>query len=646
MKKITLALAGNPNCGKTTLYNGLTGLRRHTGNWPGKTVTVDRNEGKLTCKDCTFEIVDLPGIYSLSSRTLEEEITAEYLLNENPDIVVNIVDAQNMEKNLYLTLQLIETGIPVVIALNMNRFAAKNGIQVDAEKLQTALGVPVVKIEAVSKSGREDLLDAVIRETPTYPVHCYDEKLESCIAEFTAEGKSRWIALSALIHQKEDETEHTACTRRRLEEEYGGLTLTEIISTQKYRYIAKIMKECVSITGKNRNITDAIDKLVMNRILAVPIFLLVIFLVFQVVFAAGEPLMGLIEEFFSRLGQIAGDFLFGAPSWVTSLVVDGIIGGLGSVIVFLPNIILMFFMLAVLENSGYLARVAVIADALMKKIGLHGKSFIPMILGFGCSVPAIMASRTLENDRSKKLTMLLTPFMSCSARIPVYVLFITAFFEAYRGVILFAIYLLGIAVALAAGLILRKTVFKGEESDFIIEMPSYHVPRLRDVFFAMWDNAKEFLSRAGVIIFPAVLFVWLLATLPFGVEYASSDSVLGIVGGCISPVFAPLGFGFAEASVSIIMGLLAKEVVVGTMGTLFSCGEEGLVSVLPTVFTPLSALSFMVFVLLYIPCLAALFTMKKESHSWSFTIFAALMYLVIAWIISFIIYQGGSLLGF
>ncbi|HJJ28133.1 MAG TPA: ferrous iron transport protein B [Methanocorpusculum sp.] len=646
MKKLTIALAGNPNCGKTTLFNGLTGLRHHTGNWPGKTVSVDRNEGKLTYKDHTFDIVDLPGIYSLSSRTLEEEIATEYLQTEKPDVVVNIIDAGNLEKNLFLTLQLIEICAPVVVALNMNKFAEHNGMTVDASKLQKALGVPVVKIEAVNKTGRDELLDAVIKGAPTLPTHYYDEELESHIVEFAANGKSRWTALQELIHPKLDETTLTFNTRRHLEEEYGGLTLTEIISTQKYNHISKIMEECVSINGKRNKITEAIDKIVMNRILAIPIFLLVIFLVFQVVFAVGDPFMGWIEEFFGWLGEICGDALSAAPQWVSSLAVDGVIGGVGSVIVFLPNIILMFLMLAILENSGYLARVAVVTDAIMEKIGLHGKSFIPMILGFGCGVPAIMASRTLENERSKKLTMLLTPFMSCSARLPVYVLFTTAFFEAYQGVVLFAIYLLGIAVALLVGLILRKTAFKGEEAAFIIEMPSYHVPRVRDVLLAMWDNAKEFLSRAGVIIFPAVLFVWLLATLPFGVEYSSSESVLGMIGGFVAPVFAPLGFGFMEAAVSVIMGLLAKEVVVATMGTLFACGEDGLVSVLPTVFTPLSAFSFMTFVLLYIPCLASIFTIKKESHSWSFTILAALMYLVVAWVISFIIFQGGTLLGF
>ena len=647
MKKITIALAGNPNCGKTTLFNGLTGLRHHTGNWPGKTVSIDRNEGKLTYKGYTFAIVDLPGIYSLSSRTLEEEIAAEYLMTEKPDVVVNIIDAGNLEKNLFLTLKLIEIGAPVVVALNMNKFAERNGLSVDAKKLSSELGVPVVKIEAVNKIGRNDLLDAVIDHKPINVVQFYDEELESHLSDFAEHGVSRWGALQELIHPNTDESCLTFNTRRHLEKEYGGMTMTEVISTQKYHRISEIMEKVTRFTeGKQRKVTDILDKIFLNRIAAIPIFLLVMFVMFQIVFALGDPLMGWIEEFFGWLGELASVGLAEAPEWVNSLIVDGVIGGLGSVIVFLPNIILMFLMLAILENSGYLARVAVIMDAIMKKIGLHGKSFIPMILGFGCGVPAIMASRTLENERSKKLTMLLTPFMSCSARLPIYVLFTTAFFAQYQGLVLFAIYIIGILIALLVGFILRKTAFKGEESAFIIEMPSYHAPRVRDVLLTMWDNAKEFLKRAGVIIFPAVLFVWLLASVPFGVEYSSADSVLGMIGSFIAPVFAPLGFGFMEAGVSLIMGLLAKEVVIGSLGTLFAVGEEGLINVLPTVFTPLSALSFMIFCLLYVPCLAALFTIKKESHSWSFTILAGIMYVIVAWVISFIVYQGGTLLGF
>ena len=684
MNRITLALAGNPNCGKTTLFNGLTGLRHHTGNWPGKTVSVDRDEGRFTYKDYTFDLVDLPGIYSLSSRTLEEELAADYLLHDSPEVVVNVVDASHLEKNLFLTLQLIEIGVPVIVALNMNRFAKKDGIFVDEAKLSEVLGVPVVKIEAVTREGRDNLLDEVIREhehvSQQVPevihthvhedmhesvsgiyepqvhiqthchaatIHYYDDKLEFHIADLNAAGLTRWEAIQTLIHRSFEEDAHTYATRRNLESEYGGLSLTEIISSQKYAYIEKILKFAVTSKGPARErVTQAIDKIVMNRVLAFPIFLLVMFVIFQVVFLLGNPLQELLSSFFNYLGSAAAVPLADAPSWVSSLVVNGIIGGVGTVVSFLPNIIFMFLMLAILENSGYLSRVAVIMDAVMKKIGLHGKSFIPMILGFGCGVPAVMATRVLENERSKKLTMLLTPFMSCSARLPIYTLFISIFFTANQGLILFAVYIIGVLIALLVGLILRKTAFKGEESAFIIEMPAYHMPRVKDTLLSMWDNAKEFLGRAGSIIFPAVLVVWLLGSIPFGVEYASMDSVLGSIGTAVAPIFAPLGFGIPAVAVALIMGLVTKEVVIGSLGSIFGVGDAGLSAVLPTLFTPLSALSFIIFVLLYIPCIATLLTIKKESHSWLFMFAAAAMYFAIAWIAAFLVFQVGTLLGF
>lgn len=648
MNKITMALAGNPNCGKTSLFNTLTGLRHHVGNWPGKTVCIDRNEGKSSFNGYNFDIVDLPGIYSLSSRSLEEEIAAEYLLNEKPDVIVNIVDAEHLERNLYLTLQLIEIGLPVVIALNMNKFAARNGIFVDEKKLSKSLGVPVVKIEAIEKTGKNELLQAAIEHKSPEHIHTYDAEVEEHVHEFTDAGSNRWSALEALMNSREGESHETTEVRKHLEEQYGK-SINEILASQKYSLISEIVDGCVSKKSASENkVTQMIDKIVMNRFLAFPIFLVVMFIMFYIVFAVGQPFMDWIEMFFGWLGGIAADALSGAPEWVGSFVGDGIIGGVGGVLVFLPNIVLMFLMIAILENSGYLARIAVAMDSVMKKLGLHGKSFIPMILGFGCSVPGIMAARTLETERSRKLTMLLTPFMSCSARLPVYTLLISAFFEQYQALVLLIVYLLGIVIALTLGIILRRTLFKGEESAFVIEMPEYHFPRIKAVLLSMWDNAKEFLKRAGVIIFPACLLVWLLASLPFGVEYGSLDSVLGIIGSAIAPIFIPLGFGFAEAAISVIMGLLAKEVVVGTFATIYGVAEEGpaIIDAISNVFTPLSAFSFMVFVLLYMPCFATVLTIRKESHSWKFCIFAGMLMIGIAYLVSLIIYQGGLLLGF
>ncbi|HJJ36540.1 MAG TPA: ferrous iron transport protein B, partial [Methanocorpusculum sp.] len=353
-----------------------------------------------------------------------------------------------------------------------------------------------------------------------------------------------------------------------------------------------------------------------------------------------------LAEFFTWLGTVVTAPLADAPAWISSLIVQGIIGGVGTVVSFLPNIVLMFLLLAFLENSGYLARVAVIMDSIMRRIGLHGKSFIPMILGFGCSVPAVMATRTLDSMRTKKLTMILTPFMSCSARLPVYTLFIGIFFTANQGLMLFLIYIIGILIALLVGFLLRKTLFKGDDEAFVIEMPAYHAPRIRESLFSMWDSVKEFLTHAGSIIFPAVLVVWLLGSLPFGVEYASMDSVLGAIGTTIAPFFAPLGFGIPEIAVSIVMGLVSKEVVIGSLGSIYGVGDGGLSAVLPSIFTPLSAFSFMLFILLYIPCLASLLTIRREARSWTFMFGVAIMYLAIAWIVSFIVFQGGTVLGF
>ncbi|MDO5843933.1 MAG: ferrous iron transport protein B [Methanocorpusculum sp.] len=647
---ITVALAGNPNCGKTTLFNNLTGMRHHVGNWPGKTVTIDRKEGKTSFEGHTFEIIDLPGTYSLSGRSLEEKIADDFIKNETPDVIVNIIDAVHLERNLYLTLQLIEVGRPIIIALNMNKYAEAEGFVIDEKKLSAMLGVRVIKIEAIDETGKKDLLKAVIncKEKPQkYPT--YGAELESHLTELTYSGLTRREAVLALLNKADDEPEKITSTRKHLESIFGS-NIDEIFADNRYAYIAGVLNEAVhTMSAGGKNQSGRIDKIITNKWLGFPIFLGIMYLIFQAVFTLGAPLMEGIDFIFGQLGEICSTGLttVSAPEWMTSFVVDGVIGGMGSVIIFLPNIILMFLMLAILEQSGYMARVAVLMDSIMHKLGLHGKSFIPMILGFGCGVPAIMGARAMENRRERNLTILLTPFMSCSARLPVYLLLVGIFFAPeIQGLVMFSLYLLGVAVALITGFLLRKTLFRGEESAFVIEMPPYRLPTIKGVVLHMWDNAVEFLKRAGVIIFPAVLVIWLLATLPLGVEYGSSESIIGIIGSAIAPIFAPLGFGFAEAGVSLVMGLLAKEVVVGSLATLYGVAEDGLAGVLTGVFTPLSAYSFMVFVLLYIPCFAALLTIKKETRSWKFTAGAALFYCVTAWIVSFIIFQGGTLLGF
>jgi ferrous iron transport protein B len=655
-KTLVVALAGNPNSGKTTLFNNLTGMRHHVGNWPGKTVTIERKEGKTVHNGVTLDIVDLPGTYSLSSRSVEEQIAAGYLTEEKPDVVVNIVDAAHLERNLYLTLQLIELGVPLVLALNMNRYADAEGIIIDTGQLSGMLGVPVVRIEAIDETGKDRLIREILKKpaVPVKSIH-YSNEIEAHLTELAAllPETSRWDLIQYLIHGSPEHIpagvrEEIEKTRDHISGIYST-TPQEVFADQRYGYIAGILHESVSRMGDTggKNQSERIDRWATGKWLGFPIFLVIMYCVFQIVFTLGAPVMDFIDEVFAACGEFAAEALSGAPAWVASFVCDGIIGGLGSVIIFLPNIFLLFILLAVLEDSGYLARVAVLMDRIMHRLGLHGKSFIPMILGFGCSVPAVMAARTLETERERNLTILLTPYMSCSARLPVYLLLVGIFFAAeLQGIVMFSLYLLGILVALLVGLLLRKTLFQGEESAFVLEMPPYRLPTVRGVLTHALEHSWQFLRRAGIIIFPAVLVVWLLASLPFGVEYGSGESIIGIIGGVLAPIFTLQGFGFPEASVALVMGLLAKEIVVGTFGTLYGVGEEALGDVLTQVFTPLSAYSFMVFVLLYMPCLAAMFTIKKETNSWKLTLVAAAGMCVVAWVVSALVYQGGVLLGF
>ncbi|HJJ99521.1 MAG TPA: ferrous iron transport protein B, partial [Methanocorpusculum sp.] len=584
-KRVVVALAGNPNCGKTTLFNNLTGMRQHVGNWPGKTVAIERKDGKATYDGTTLEIVDLPGTYSLSSRSPEEEIAVEYLITEKPDVVVNIIDAAHLERNLYLTLQLIELGVPLIVALNLNRYADSEGVIIDTKKLSAMLGVPVVRIEAIDNTGKDQLIQEILGGAgpSTHPPH-YGDEVEKHLAELTETlpDYTRWDSIQSLIHGASEEMPAAAksrieSTRKHLTEMFGTST-QEIFADQRYGYIAGILHDAVRYHkdsgGKNQS--ERIDRFVTNKWLGFPIFLLVMYGVFQIVFTIATPFMDLIETVFGDAAAFVSVSLgSGMPDWAVSFLCDGVIGGVGSVVVFLPNILLLFLLLAILEDSGYLARVAVIMDRIMHRIGLHGKSFIPMILGFGCSVPAVMAARTLETERERKLTILMTPYMSCSARLPVFILLVGAFFAPQiQGLVMFSLYLLGILVALIVGLILQKTVMKGESSSFVIEMPPYRIPTVKGVVIHALEHGGLFLRKAGLIIFPAVLLIWLLATLPYGVEYGSSESVIGMIGSAIAPIFEPLGWGIPEAAVAVLMGLLAKETVVASFGTLFGVGEE------------------------------------------------------------------------
>jgi len=671
-KTVRVALAGNPNCGKTTLFNNLTGMRQHVGNWPGK--TVEKKEGTFNYKGNKIDVIDLPGTYSLTAYSIEEIIARDYIVDEKPEVVVHVVDACNLERNLYLTVQLIELGANVIVALNMNKYAHKKGLKIHEKRLSQLLGVPVLKVEAVDETGKKQLVQFMLKAAQSPMKYKnkvrYNREIEEHLTELENLIKEsikidsnltpKWIALKLLekdkqVIEKIGKIENSRNVLRKTKEihehlnEVFGEDVDAAIADARYGFIAGLIMESVEKPKIDKiTISDYIDRIVTNKFLGIPMFLLIMYLMFQITFTLAEPLMGLIDGFFGFLAEFITGMITsaGGPEWLVSLFADGIIGGVGSVIIFLPNILLLFLVISLLEDSGYMARAAFIMDKLMHKIGLHGKSFIPMILGFGCNVPAIMATRTLENKKDRILTILINPFMSCGARLPVYVLFVAAFFTSNQGLVIFSLYLLGIIVAILMGLILKKTLFKGFSSPFVMELPPYRIPTIKGTMIHMWERGRLFMIKAGTIIFIVVLLIWLLGSVPFGVEYASEQSVIGMIGKAISPIFKPLGFGGSwQASVSLIFGVLAKEVVVGTLGTLHGVAKEGLGAVLKTSFTPLTAYVFMVFTLLYVPCVATLATIKRETNSWRWMWFSTAYLMIVAWVVAFILYRIGLLLG-
>jgi len=603
---IHIAFIGNPNSGKTSLFNNLTGLRQHVGNWPGK--TVEKKEGIFTYKGKKIKVIDLPGIYSLSAYSLEEQIARDYIIKQKPEIIVNIVDASNLERNLYLTTQLIELNQKIIVALNLNKYAKKKGQEIDIKIMSDILGVPVVEIEAINDMGKLELVEMILSASKT--------KIKK-----------------KNIYEKSREFKATSDE-------------LDCVDT-RYRFIEFLLKKCL-VKRKNRAYkSDKIDSILTHKYLGLPAFLFIMYLIFQLTFTIGQPLVDIIDAGIGYIGAksaLLSNYM-GFPDWLSSLLSDGIIAGVGSVLVFVPNIVLLFFSISVLEDSGYLSRAAYVMDRFMTRIGLHGKAFIPLLLGFGCNVPAIMATRTLKEPKDRLLTILLIPFMSCSARLTVYILFISAFFTQYRGLVLLVLYTLGILVAIISGFLLRKTMLKGSTSYLLIELPPYRVPRLRNVLISMWQKTKAFLRTAGTIIISAVIVIWFFANLPLGVKYASEQSLIGMMGNALKPIFMPLGFGGWKPVVALIFGFVAKEVVVSTFGTLYGFEGDKLVNVLSSEFTPLSAFSFMVFTLLYVPCLATVSVIKKETNSWKWTLFSLIFSSVVAWIVTLIVYQGGLFIG-
>ena len=671
MTKLIVGLAGNPNVGKTTVFNGLTGMRQHVGNWPGK--TVERAEGHFKHGNYEFDVVDLPGNYALSAHSMEEIVSRDFIVDDDSDVIINIVDAANLERNLYLTVQMMELGANLVMALNMNDFAKKKDHIIDVKLMSELLGFPVVEINAKTGDGFDELLTTVEKQAAnpidTSAKLSYGNELKEHLSDMQAliekdsnllDVPSVWTAIKLLekdpiVIEKVQGSSQKSAIMTETDKVAGHLHTIfnegaeEVVANARYAFIGGLMAEAVKKPAvEKETTTDKIDKIVTNRILSIPIFLVIMYAMFQFTYTLGAPFQDLIDQAFGMLAEWVGTFI--ANEYLASFICDGIIGGVGGVLTFLPIIILMFLFLSILEDCGYLARAAFTLDIFMHKlVGLHGKAFIPMILGFGCGVPAIMATRTMENEGDRMLAMMLVPFMSCTARLPIYAIFIAAFFEANNGAILLSIYVLGIVVALIVAAILKRTLFKGLSTPFVMELPTYKVPSVKGVLLHTWEKVKGFLRKAGTIILACSIVLWALSIFPLGVEFGSADSVLGMIGGAIAPIFAPLGFGTWQAGVAIIAGLAAKEVVVATFGTLAGMeedDEEGITQLVHDTFTPLSAYAFMAFTLLYTPCFAAIGAIKQETNSYKWAATMCAITLITAYIVSFLIYNVGLLAGF
>ncbi len=650
---IRIALIGNPNVGKTSIFNSLTGSRQHVGNWPG--VTIEKKSGECRHKGWTVKITDLPGTYGLEARSPDERIANEYLVSGEPDVVVQVVDATNLERNLYLTTQLLDMGGKLVLALNMADMADGRGDRLDMSRLIGWLGVPAVRTSAIHGTGLEDLLDAIIdayqNDGVPRPVVDLGAEIEGKVAELQGclddrKHLARWTALR-LLGGVLDPSEVTAdgSVTAGLLEALNGVDKEEMeldIVDRRYAAISSELKEIYSRGASMRSLSDAIDRVTTHKYLGIPIFLSLMWGMFQLTFVAAAPFATAIDSGFMWLASFAAENI--QPEWLASLLGEGVIGGVGAVLVFLPNIMVMFLLIAILEASGYLARAAFIMDRVMSRLGLHGKSFIPMLLGFGCNVPAIMATRTIEDERSRIVTILSAPYISCSARLPVYLLLAGIFFPDNAGTVLFLLYLLGIGVAVLSALLFRRTILKGESSPFIMELPPYRMPRLKDVLLQMWERGSMYLRKAGTIILLGAIMVWALASLPWGVEYGSEASYAGALGHVLEPILAPLGFDW-KIAVGLLFGFMAKEIMIAALGVLYGAEEgAGLEEAIAADLSASTAAGLMTFTLLYTPCIAALATIWKETRSVKWTAFSLAYSLAIAYIISFAVTNLGVLL--
>ena len=660
------ALVGNQNCGKTTLFNALTGSNQHVGNFPG--VTVEQKSGEVKgVKNCS--VVDLPGIYSLRPYTQEEIVSRDFIINQKPDCIINIIDATNIERNLYLTLQLLELRVPTVIALNMMDEVYANGGTVDVRQLSRLIGVPVVPISAVKGEGVSELIDRVVDTAR--------KKALPGVTDFCADDSPVHRCIHAAIHLIQDHADRLGvssrfCTAKLIEgdpelagrleldenerellehcivqmESESGLDRNAALADMRYSFIEGVVSKTVVKCHESREHARSVrmDRVLTGKYTAIPTFLAIMFLIFYLTFnVIGSALSDWLSLGIDALTGLVdrGLTAYGINPVVHSLVIDGIFAGVGSVLSFLPIIVTLFFFLSILEDTGYMARVAFVMDRPLRKLGLSGRSFVPMLIGFGCSVPAIMATRTVSSDRDRKMTILLTPYMSCSAKIPIYAVFAAAFFPQNRGFAMICLYALGIVMGIIVALILKSTAFRGQPVPFVMELPNYRMPSLKSVGLLLWEKAKDFLERAFTVIFMATVLIWFLQTFDtrLNVVADSADSLLALIGQLIAPVFRPLGFADWRMVTALISGFTAKEAVVSTLAVLLGTNVANLSSALGSVFNPITAVSFLVFTLLYTPCVAAVATIRRELGSAVKTIGVVIMQCSVAWLTAFVIYN-------
>ncbi len=672
-KKIKVAFAGNPNSGKTTIFNGLTGARQYVGNWPG--VTVEKKEGYYADRGYRVSVVDLPGIYSLSAYSADEIVARNYILNETPDVLVNVIDSSNLERNLYLALELIELSsrTKVILVLNMYDYILNRKLKTDIEQLSNLIGVPIVTTIGTTGQGIDELKDKIVTQFEkdgiaepkilNYGIEIEEEiekisKKLSQLKDYPEDYPIRWSAIKILegdteilklVNSFPDKVLHETIdqSHKHLKNIFGENS-DIMIADKRYGYINGLLRESGHFENliDRQTVSDKIDLVITSRIGGLPIFFLLMFLIFQTTFRGGAYLQELIERGLELLstGVVNLAASINMADWLLSFFVDGIIGGAGGVLLFVPNIFILFFLISLLEDSGYMARAAFIMDNIMHKMGLHGKSFIPLILGFGCNVPAIMAARTLEDRKDRLITILIVPLMSCSARLPIYVLLAGAFFPQRAGLVIFLLYLMGIVIAILLSKLFNKLFFKGLSNPFVMELPPYRVPTIKGALLHMWERGSIFLKKIGTVVLISSVVIWFLGNFPLGVDYASQQSYIGMIGTFISPVVQPIGFGWIE-STALLFGFVAKEIVVGTFGVLLNSEGLGLVESIQGLMTPLRAFAFMVFTLIYTPCISTIAAIKRETGSYKWTAFSVLYSTGLAWVLAYIIVRIGILFG-